>query len=48
MSDTVSAESIKAQMPHLTLIHIVGELTHKQLRILEKELAANLMAIPCP
>jgi hypothetical protein len=48
MSDTVSAESIKAQMPHLTLTRIAGEPTHKQLRILEKELAANLMAIPCP
>jgi hypothetical protein len=48
MSDTVSAESIRAQMPHGTLTRITGEPTHKQLKILEKELAANLMAIPCP
>ena len=48
MSDTVSAESIRAQMPHGTLSRITGEPNHKQLRNLEKELAANLMAIPCP
>jgi hypothetical protein len=48
MSDTVSAESIQAQMPHGTLTRITGGPTHKQLKILEKELATNLMAIPCP
>jgi hypothetical protein len=48
MSDTVSAEFIRAQMPHGTLTRIMGEPTHKQLCILEKELAANLMAVPCP
>jgi hypothetical protein len=48
MSDTVSAKSIWAQMPHGTLTRIIGEPTHKQLKILKKELAANLMAIPCP
>jgi hypothetical protein len=48
MSDTVSADSIWAQMPHATLMRINGEPTHKLLKILEKELAANLMAIPCP
>jgi hypothetical protein len=48
MSDTVSAKSIWAQMPYGTLIRITGKPTHKQLQILEKELAANLMAIPCP
>jgi hypothetical protein len=48
MSDNVSAESLRAQMPHATLTHIAGKPTHKQLKILEKELAANLMAIPCP
>ena len=48
MLDTVSAESIRAQMPHGTLTRITGEPTHKQLKILKKELAANLMAIPCP
>ena len=46
--DTVSAESIRAQMPHGTLTHITGDPTHKQLKILKKELAANFMAIPCP
>jgi hypothetical protein len=48
MSDTVSAESIRAQMPHGTLTRIAGEPTHKQLKIFEKKLATNLMAIPCP
>ena len=48
MSDTVSAESIRAQMPHGLLTRISGEPNHKQLRNLEKELATNLMAIPCP
>jgi hypothetical protein len=31
-----------------TLTCITGEPTHKEFCILEKELAANLMAIPCP
>ncbi len=35
-------------MPHATLMRINREPTHKLLKILEKELAANLMAIPCP
>jgi hypothetical protein len=35
-------------MPHATVTRINGEPTHKLLKILEKELAANLMAIPCP
>jgi hypothetical protein len=48
MSDIVSAKSIQAQMPHGTLTRITGKPTHKQLQILEKKLAANLMAIPCP
>ncbi len=48
MSDTDSAESIRAQMPYGTLTCIAGKPTHKQLQILEKELAANLTAIPCP
>jgi hypothetical protein len=48
MSDAVSADSIWAQMPHATLTRINGEPTHKLLKILEKELAANLTAIPCP
>jgi hypothetical protein len=48
MSDTVSAKSIQAQMPCGTLTSITGKSTHKQLEILEKELATNLMAIPSP
>jgi hypothetical protein len=48
MLDTVSAKSIQAQIPHGTLTRIAGEPTHKQLKIFEKELAANLKAIPCP
>ena len=48
MSDTVSAESIRAQMPHCKLTSMQGEPTHKHLKTLEKELAANLMAISCP
>ncbi len=48
MLDTVSAKSIRAQMPHGSLTCITGEPTYKQLKILEKELTANLIAIPCP
>jgi hypothetical protein len=35
-------------MPHVTPTCINGESTHKPLKILKKELATNLMAIPCP
>ncbi len=48
MSDTVSAKSIRAQMLYGTLTCITDKPMHEQLQILEKELAANLMAIPCP
>ncbi len=48
MTDTVSAKSIRAQMPYGTLTCIAGKPTHKQLQILEMELASNLMAISCP
>jgi hypothetical protein len=48
MSDTISADSIWAQMPYATHTRINGEPTHKLLKIVEKELATNLMAIPCP
>jgi hypothetical protein len=48
MSYSVSAKSIRAQMPYGTLTHITGKPTHKQLQFLEKELATNLLAIPCP
>jgi hypothetical protein len=46
MSDTVSAKSIKAQMPHVTLTQILGK--QYQLKQLECELTTNLMAVPCP
>jgi hypothetical protein len=44
MSDTVSADSIKARMQH----PIVGEPTHKQLKLIPHKLTANLMAVSCP
>jgi hypothetical protein len=48
MSDTVSADSIKAQMPHPTLTQVLGELTHKQVKMVIWELTTNLMAVFCP
>jgi len=48
MSDTVSADSIKAQMPHTTLTLVLGEPTHKQIKMVIRELTANLMAVSCP
>jgi hypothetical protein len=48
MSDMVSAKSIKAQMPHVTLTRIIGKPSHRQIKQLERELTANLMAVPCP
>jgi hypothetical protein len=47
-SDAVSAESIKAQMPHPILTRVFGEPTHKQIITVIHELSANLMAISCP
>ncbi len=44
----VSAKSIKAQMPHVTLTRILGKPSHRQLKQLECKLTANLMAVPCP
>jgi hypothetical protein len=35
-------------MPHTTLTRVTGEPMHKLLKLLEKELATNFMAIPCP
>ena len=43
-----SAKSILTQMPHCTLMHITGEPTYASLNAFEKQLAANLMAVPCP
>ena len=48
MSDTVSADSIKAQMPHRTLTRVLGEPTHKQIKMVIREITANLMAVSCP
>jgi hypothetical protein len=48
MSDTVFADSIKAQMPHPVLTHVLGKPTHKQLKLILHELTANLMADSCP
>jgi hypothetical protein len=44
----VSAESIKAQMPHFTLTIILDKSSHPQLKQLECKLTPNLMAVPCP
>jgi hypothetical protein len=37
MSDTVSTDSIKAQMPHSTLTRVLGEPTHKKVKMVEGE-----------
>jgi hypothetical protein len=49
MSDTVSVDSIRAQMPH-NVVHtrVLGEPTHKQIKMVIRELSANLMAVSCP
>jgi hypothetical protein len=44
----VSADSIKAQMPHPILTCVLGKRTHKQLKLILHELTANLMAVSCP
>ena len=43
----VSRELVQALMPNQTLTKIQGELTHTAVRKLEKELGANLIAVPC-
>jgi hypothetical protein len=48
MSGMVSAKSIKAQMPHVTLTRILGKPSHCQLKQFECKLTANLMAVPSP
>jgi hypothetical protein len=48
MSDLVSTESIKAQMPHVILTRILGKPSHRQLKQLEHGLTTNLMVVPCP
>jgi hypothetical protein len=47
-SDAVSAEGIKAQMPHPILTCVFGEPTHKQVKTVICKLSANLMVIFCP
>ena len=44
----VSRESTQALMPHQSLTKIIGEPTHAAMKKLEKELAANLIAVACP
>ncbi len=48
MSDTVSANSFKVQMPHPVLTRVLMELTHKQLKLISHKLTPNLMAVSCP
>ncbi len=48
MYDTVSADSIKAQMPHPVLTGVLGEQTHKQLILILRKLTANFAAVSCP
>ena len=43
----VSRDTVQALMPNQTLTKIQGEPTHKAVRKLEKELGANLIAVPC-
>jgi hypothetical protein len=45
MSNTVTANSIKAQMLHPVLTRVLGELTYKQLKLILCELTANLWAV---
>ncbi len=48
MSNTVSADSEKAQMLHSTRTRIKEEPTHKQVKLVIQELTANLMAVSHP
>ncbi len=45
--DTVSSNSVKAQMPHPTLTRVKGGPTHKQVKMVLRELTANLMVVSC-
>jgi hypothetical protein len=44
----ISREAVLALMPHQSLMKISGEPTHTAMKKLEKELAANLIAVECP
>ncbi len=48
MSNTVSADSIRAQMPHNVLTRVLGEPTHKQIKMVIQELTTKLMVVFCP
>jgi hypothetical protein len=39
---------MKAHMPHPVLTRVLGEPTHKQLKLILRELTANLMAVSYP
>ncbi len=43
----MSAEGIKAQMPHAILTHVFGKPTHKKIKTIICKLLANIMAISC-
>ncbi|HSN24444.1 MAG TPA: hypothetical protein VLS45_09830, partial [Methylomicrobium sp.] len=43
----ISREAVMALMPHQTLTKIIGEPTHAATKKLERELAANLIAVDC-
>ena len=48
MSDTVFEDSIKAHMPiPILTIRVLGEPTHKQVKIVIWELTTNRMAVSC-
>jgi hypothetical protein len=47
-SDAMFAKGIKAQIPHPILTHVFGKPAHKQIKMVIRELSANLMAISCP
>ncbi len=44
----MSAEGIKAQIPHPILTHVFGKPTHKQIKTVIPNLSTNLVAISCP
>jgi hypothetical protein len=47
-SDAIPAKGIKVQMPHPILTCVFGKPTHKQVKMVIRELSANVMAISCP
>ena len=47
-STTVSADDIKAAMPHQTLTRILGEPSHQHIANLKREVYRNLQSVSCP